>query len=170
MKLVIDISEEEYNECKNRYNMIFQEGYLCYNLDTALVMYIANGTPIEQTNTAECDRNICLRNEYNGISCDECEVNKTNTAEFRISNAVSQIESAEKLKAELTAVIQRYVDKHEKTNTAECFTIEELESWLWQNVLNNSDNAYGESVETLIGRLDGFKRFVEDSRMKGENQ
>ena len=21
-----------------------------------------------------CDRNICLRNEYNGISCDECEV------------------------------------------------------------------------------------------------
>ena len=86
----------------------------------------------KQTNTTECNRNICLRNEYNGISCDECEVNKT--------------------------------------NTAECFTIEELESWLWQNVLNNSDNTYGESVETLIGRLDGFKRFVEDSRMKGENQ
>lgn len=21
-----------------------------------------------------CDRNICLRNEYNGIGCDECEV------------------------------------------------------------------------------------------------
>ena len=47
------------------------------------------------------------------------EEKQTNTAEFRISNAVSQIESAEKLKAELTAVIQRYVDKHEKTNTAE---------------------------------------------------
>ena len=23
-----------------------------------------------------CDRNICIRNEYNGISCDECEVTK----------------------------------------------------------------------------------------------
>lgn len=60
--------------------------------------------------------------------------------------------------------------EEKQTDTAECFTLEELESWLWQNVLNNSDNAYGESVETLIGRLDGFKRFVEDSRMKGVNQ
>ena len=24
-----------------------------------------------------CDRNICLRNEYNGIGCDECEVTKS---------------------------------------------------------------------------------------------
>lgn len=23
-----------------------------------------------------CDRNICIRNEYNGIGCDECEVTK----------------------------------------------------------------------------------------------
>ena len=23
-----------------------------------------------------CDRNICIKNEYNGISCDECEVGK----------------------------------------------------------------------------------------------
>ena len=26
---------------------------------------------------AFCDRNICLRNEYNGIGCDECEVTKS---------------------------------------------------------------------------------------------
>lgn len=26
---------------------------------------------------AYCDRNICLRNEYNGINCDECEVTKS---------------------------------------------------------------------------------------------
>ena len=26
---------------------------------------------------AYCDRNICLRNEYNGIGCDECEVTKS---------------------------------------------------------------------------------------------
>lgn len=24
-----------------------------------------------------CDRNICIKNEYNGISCDECEVTKS---------------------------------------------------------------------------------------------
>lgn len=46
MKLIIDIPEEEYNECKNRFNMIYQEGYLNYNLNTSLVMYIANGTPL----------------------------------------------------------------------------------------------------------------------------
>lgn len=24
-----------------------------------------------------CDRNICIKNEYNGISCEECEVTKS---------------------------------------------------------------------------------------------
>ena len=24
-----------------------------------------------------CDRNICIKNEYNGIGCDECEVTKS---------------------------------------------------------------------------------------------
>ena len=46
MKIVIDISEEEYNECKNRFNMIYQEGYLNFNLNTALVILVANGTPL----------------------------------------------------------------------------------------------------------------------------
>ena len=116
----------------------------------------------KQTNTAECDRNICLRNEYNGISCDECEVNKTNTAEFRISNAVSQIESAEKLKAELTAVIQRYVDKHEKTNTAEWITYP-------YNEVKCSNCDY-ELWGNLISSKDEFKYCPQcGSRMKGEN-
>ena len=65
----------------------------------------------------------------------------------------------------LETVRRYYAEK-----TAECFTLAELEEWLWANVLNNYDNEYGKSVETIIGRLDGFKRFVEDSRMKGENQ
>lgn len=46
MKLLINISEQEYNECKNRFNMIYQEGYLNYNLNTELVMCVANGTII----------------------------------------------------------------------------------------------------------------------------
>lgn len=48
MELVINISEQEYNECKNLFNMIHQEGYINYNLNTSLVMYIANGTPLEE--------------------------------------------------------------------------------------------------------------------------
>ena len=49
MKLIIDIPDQEYNDCKNRFNMIYQEGYLNYNLNTALIMYIANGTPLLET-------------------------------------------------------------------------------------------------------------------------
>ena len=44
------------------------------------------------------------------------------------------------------------------------FTIEELEGWLWENVLNNSGNEFGDSVEILIGRLDGFRQYVRDKR------
>lgn len=51
----------------------------------------------------------------------------------------------------------------------ECFTLEELESWLWENVLNNYDNTYGEFVEELINRLDGFKEFVKDRRVEKQD-
>ena len=64
-------------------------------------------------------------------------------------------------------IIDTYIDT---AQTAECFTLEELESWLWSIALNNSDNSFGDSVESLIDRLDGFKNFVNDSRMKGDNQ
>ena len=88
---------------------------------------------------------------------------QTNTAEFRISNAVSQIESAEKLKAELTAVIQRYVDKHEKTNTAEWITYP-------YNEVKCSNCDY-ELWGNLISSKDEFKYCPQcGSRMKGENQ
>ena len=48
MKVIIDIPEEEYKECKNRIDMIYQEGYLNYNLNTALVLYVANGIPLTE--------------------------------------------------------------------------------------------------------------------------
>lgn len=32
----------------------------------------------EEEEPRYCDRNICFRNEYNGIECDECEVTKHN--------------------------------------------------------------------------------------------
>ena len=58
VELVIKISEQEYNECKNRFNMVHQEGYLNYNLNTALVMYIANGTVLPKGHGDLIDSNI----------------------------------------------------------------------------------------------------------------
>lgn len=39
-----------------------------------------------------CDRNICLSNEYNGIGCDECIVNKAE--QEPCTDAVSQKENS----------------------------------------------------------------------------
>lgn len=35
----------------------------------------------EPTEKSMCDRNICISNEYNGIGCDECIVNKAESEE-----------------------------------------------------------------------------------------
>ena len=40
-----------------------------------------------------CDRNICLRNEYNGIGCDECEVTKSQ--EPKTGHWIEQIDHEE---------------------------------------------------------------------------
>ncbi len=36
---------------------------------------------VAESDPKYCDRNICTRNEYNGISCDECVVNKAEIEE-----------------------------------------------------------------------------------------
>ena len=46
MKLVIDIPEDEYNECKMQVEMMKQEGFLIESLNTALRIFVANGTPL----------------------------------------------------------------------------------------------------------------------------
>jgi hypothetical protein len=46
MKLIIDIPEEEVNECKRQVDMIKQEGFLIESLNTALKIHVANGTPL----------------------------------------------------------------------------------------------------------------------------
>lgn len=38
----------------------------------AVVKMLSGGT----VDPRYCDRNICMSNEYSGIGCDECEVNK----------------------------------------------------------------------------------------------
>ena len=35
----------------------------------------------EPTDKPMCDRNICLNNEYNGIGCEECIVNKAESGD-----------------------------------------------------------------------------------------
>lgn len=88
MQVVIDIDEELYANVTS--------DYWCGNY--AIQQVIKNGTPLPKGHGAivdmnqlnmwdvkqtpviipadkgvyECDRDICTRNEYNGIGCDEC--------------------------------------------------------------------------------------------------
>lgn len=48
MKLIIDISEEEYNDCKMQVELIKQEGFLVESLNTALKIHVANGKPLAE--------------------------------------------------------------------------------------------------------------------------
>lgn len=64
MELIINISEQEYNECKNLFNMVYQEGYLNYNLNTSLIMYIANGIPLPKGHGDLIDREQILQGEH----------------------------------------------------------------------------------------------------------
>ena len=53
-----------------------------------------------------CDRNICIKNEYNGIGCDECEVTKSQ--EPKIGNLVENLcDSCTNKTCEFQSGIQR---------------------------------------------------------------
>ena len=67
---------------------------------------------------------------------------------------------------EVVEAVKMAISSLSAEQTAEYFTFEELESWLFENALNNLGNVYGESVEKLISRLDGFKEFVKDRRVE----
>lgn len=47
------------------------------------------------------------------------------------------------------------------------FTREELESWLYEIAMNNIGNELEKMCVEIIGRLDGFERFVVDKRVGG---
>ena len=67
------------NDAKDLYCRICMESNLCYRSkedcgDLRLFDKLLSVNPQEPK---YCDRNICLKNEYNGIGCDECEVTKS---------------------------------------------------------------------------------------------
>ena len=43
-------------------------------LDIVADLCVKQEPPVRPQEPKYCDRNICIKNEYNGISCDECEV------------------------------------------------------------------------------------------------
>ena len=56
------------------------------------------------------------------------------------------------------------------TMTQDEYTIEELKSWLYQIAFNNTSNDFGNSCVEIINRIDGFQRYVKDTRaQKKEN-
>ena len=47
------------------------------NIMRCAIVELENLPSVNQQESKYCDRNICIKNEYNGISCDECEVTKS---------------------------------------------------------------------------------------------
>lgn len=68
--------------------------------------------------------------------------------------------------------IAKLADEYTKSNAAQdnkTFSREELEAWLYAIAANNLDGVARDRVlasdcEEIIGRLDGFERFVKDRR------
>ncbi len=48
-----------------------------YNLTSSRIKKAVENLPSVKQEAKYCDRNICIKNEYNGIGCDECEVTKS---------------------------------------------------------------------------------------------
>ena len=49
-----------------------------YNLTSSRIKKAVENLPsVRPQEPKYCDRNICIKNEYNGIGCDECEVTKS---------------------------------------------------------------------------------------------
>ena len=69
MKLIIDIPEEEYNECKMQVEMIRQEGILVESLNTALKIHVANGKVIKER---ERDCKNCIHHSDEGCEVWDC--------------------------------------------------------------------------------------------------
>ena len=44
------------------------------------------------------------------------------------------------------------------------FTREQLEGWLYEIAMNNTQNDFGKYVEEIINRLDGFEAYVKDMK------
>ena len=58
-------------------NRIGVKGFETYNDYSQLFDFVDTLSSVKPQEPKYCDRNICLRNEYNGIGCDECEVTKS---------------------------------------------------------------------------------------------
>ena len=48
----------------------------------SLLAMVADLASVNPQEPKYCDRNICIKNEYNGIGCDECEVTKSQEAKI----------------------------------------------------------------------------------------
>lgn len=67
MKILIDIPEELFADIK--------AGIRNDDIYVNLIRAVKQAKK-EKATFKYCDRNICKRNEYNGIGCEDCEVQK----------------------------------------------------------------------------------------------
>lgn len=72
VELVIKIAEQDYDKCKNLFDMAYQEGYLNHNLYIALIKSVANGTVLPKGHGDLIDSNI-LCEQYEKTYGDLCQ-------------------------------------------------------------------------------------------------
>ena len=54
----------------------------------------------------------------------------------------------------------------DKKSSEKVFTRKQLEGWLYEIVLNNTNNDLGKYTEEIINRLDGFEAYVKEMNNK----
>ena len=75
-------AESELKAAYERAEKVGHKGKTRYVKVLELVLQILEQEP------KYCDRNICLKNEYNGIGCDECEVTKSQEPKTDVLNKI----------------------------------------------------------------------------------
>ena len=104
MKLVVDISEEEYNDCKMQVELIKQEGLLVESLNTALKIHVANGKPLEEELHREKEQTFewchdCKEYDQEAHCCHRwSKVIRTTIADLKAEMASEIIEQIEKMR------------------------------------------------------------------------
>lgn len=97
-----------------------------YKLSLMYIWKNIMGLPsVNQQEPKYCDRNICIKNEYNGISCDECEVTKSQEKSGDLIQRQAVLDYIHRIlnqgmgKKKSFEFIQKYVEKLPSVNLQE---------------------------------------------------
>lgn len=142
-KILIEISEDDYKWIK-----MHETGITSYPITERLYTQIKNGTLLYDCKIKDCvSRSEAKRFFKNWENVDGYYHSKSKHDKIPITEALAYIED-----------LQPAYPISEKT----IFSREYLECWLYEIAFENSENKFGDFIEDLISRLDGFELFVKE--------